>query len=77
MEGGRGLATEQFILYQNQLFENFENQQLSEYVSRLTTERYMSLILRTIQHCSRPTTSLRPYLKNWTQTWPRRKLGFK
>jgi hypothetical protein len=38
------------VMYQNQLFENFGNHQVSEYIPQSITSGYLSLILRTAQH---------------------------
>jgi hypothetical protein len=38
------------FIYQNQLFENLENQQVIGHISGLITGRYLSLILRTAQY---------------------------
>jgi hypothetical protein len=38
------------FIYQNQLFENLEDQQVIGYIPGLITGRYLSLILRTTQY---------------------------
>ncbi len=44
------------LIYENQLLEKFENQRINAYILKLTTNKYMSHILRTTQH----------WLNQWT-----------
>jgi hypothetical protein len=43
------------VIYQNWLFENFENQQVTKYILRFIIAGYLSFILKFTQHqCQEP-----------------------